>query len=88
MKLTKQLRQDIETAIHFISKAQKYIERHDIEICTRNLPNNQSYRNPQGEALSPLMKFTGSDLMNLINAKDRLNSLLDQDNVNLQNSGK
>ncbi len=76
MKTTKQVRAEIQTALYFIEKAQKFIDRADIEICTKLLPSKQSYINPQGEALSPLTKWTGSELMYLINAKDRLKSIL------------
>lgn len=75
-KLTKKQEADLTTVLAFMKKAKKFIEQDRIFICSNTLPNSLSYYDKDGNGITPMSKFVGSELCYLLNAIDRLESVL------------
>jgi len=77
MKLTNKAIKRLENLQRRLKEAERFINRPDIKICSTSLPNNLSYYNKEGEGITPLTKFIGSDLMQLSNAINDLHYILE-----------
>lgn len=76
MALSKKELQDITIALEFARKAKKYLEKDSTVVATKMLPHGLSFYNKDGEGITPLQKFAGSDLCYLLNAIDRLEGIV------------
>jgi len=78
MKLTKKQTQKLESILDRLNDAIDFVNRDDVYICTDTLPNNLSYYDKNKNGITPIAKFIGSNLMQLINAKNSLKNFLNE----------
>lgn len=79
MALTKKQKSDIETALLFAKRAKKYLQREDVVVASTMMPHALSYYNKDGQGITPMQKFVGSELAYLLNSIERLESILLQE---------
>ena len=76
--MTKKQIAELKHVLNGLNIATKYLNREDIKICTSALPNALSFYNKEGQGITPMQKFVGSDLCYLLNAKEYLSRFIEQ----------
>jgi len=80
MKLTNSAKKELEYVLSDLNKAIKFINSDNIVIATTLLPNNQSYYKGD-KGITPLAKFVGSELNYLMNAKEKIQRIVEKGSI-------
>lgn len=85
--MTKKQKRELESILHNLKAARKFLTRKDIKVCTTMLPHLQSYYHKDGEGITPISIGCGSEIVYLWTAIEKLDKFLNPEPIKTQSYG-